>query len=192
MLTWLQRDADGKKPLLRELLELGLLIIFVVIPFRMFIATPYIVSGASMSTTYETGHYLIINKLFYTQSGEVKRGDVLVVDSPVDEEKDYIKRVIGLPGETVKIKDGTVTIFSPTLPQAGLVLDEPYTKNQTTGTQTTTLGPEEYFLMGDNRQNSFDSRSWGPLPAANIQGEPFVRLYPFGQIDWMPGRFIFE
>lgn len=171
----------------RELIEFALIVLLVVVPIRMFVAEPYIVTGVSMADTYATGHYLIINK-FEHHLGSIERGDVLVFRSPVEEEKFYIKRVIGLPGETVSIRDGQVFISTSTESEE-FALEEPYASSETYGTTRTELDAEEYFMMGDNRLQSFDSRSWGPLESSAIRGEPMIRLFPFGKINLMPGRY---
>lgn len=182
---WRPHPETGEKTWWREVVEFVLLVVLIVLPFRFFIAEPYIVSGVSMSKTFETGHYLIINKFWHNYS-EVERGDVLVFQSPVEENKYYIKRVIALPGETIEIANAQVTI-SPTKGES-FVLDESYSANPTHTHTNLELGPGEYFMMGDNRAQSFDSRAWGVLNEELIRGEPFVRLYPFSDIGLMPGR----
>ena len=170
----------------RELVEFALIVVVVVLPIRYFVAEPYIVTGVSMADTYATGHYLIINK-FEHKMGGIERGDVLVFRSPAEEDKFYIKRAIGLPGETISIHDGSVYLVSEDGSET--LLEEPYTSSETYGTTRVTLGDSEYFMMGDNRLESFDSRSWGPLESESIRGEPMLRLFPFSQIDFMPGRY---
>ena len=184
-LTAVRPGPNSEKTWAREVLEFGLLVVIIVIPFRMFVAEPYIVSGVSMSETYETGHYLIINKFWHKISSS-ERGDVLVFRSPTEPSKFYIKRVIALPGETIAINDSQVTIIDNS--GVSFVLDEPYIKNDTRARLEITMGDEEYFMMGDNRANSFDSRAWGPLDSSHIRGEPVIRLFPFTMINLMPGR----
>lgn len=184
---WTDTNPQGGKTLTRELIEFVLLIVLVVLPFRYFVAEPYIVSGVSMSETFETGHYLIINK-FWHKISQPERGDVLVFRSPIEEDKFYIKRVIGLPGETVSITQSRVAVTT----ESGetIVLEEDsYTSNPTFANVEVSLEEGEYFMMGDNRAQSFDSRAWGPLDESMIRGEPIIRLYPFSQINTMPGRY---
>lgn len=183
---WTQPNAQGGKTLARELVEFVLLVVLVVLPFRYFVAEPYIVSGVSMSNTFETGHYLIINK-FWHKVSDPHRGDVLVFRSPVETDKYYIKRVIALPGETVIIDQSQVVIEQ--VNGERITLDEPYTSNPTFANIEVTLEEGEYFMMGDNRAQSFDSRAWGPLDESYIRGEPIIRLFPFGLLDTMPGRY---
>lgn len=168
-----------------EILKFALLAALVVIPFRVFVAEPYIVQGASMSPTFETGHYLIIDKFSHKISG-AERGDVVVFKYPNDPNKFFIKRIIGLPGETVSIQDREVSVR---VTDGGefQVLDEPYIKNNTQNNVTTDLGSGEYFVMGDNRGNSSDSRSWGPLDEELIKGTALIQLYPFDHIRLHPG-----
>ncbi len=168
----------------KELLKLALLSLVIVVPFRLWIAQPFVVEGASMYPTFKNGDYLIVDELSYRFEAPA-RGSVLVFKYPKDPSKSFIKRVIGLPGEIVSIKDGVVTITSAQYPQ-GLVLEESYVEWTKADTLTYTLGQGEYFVMGDNRAQSADSRLWGPVPAKDIVGRPFIRALPFGVF---PGDF---
>ena len=185
--------ALEKKPVrgagfLRELVTFVIIAVCIIYPFRKFVAEPYIVSGSSMSPTFETGHYLIIDKISYRFNAP-QRDDVIVMKFPEDTSRDFIKRIIGLPGETVEIKDGTVTIFNAENPK-GFTLDESFIKFPKSDTMNYTLTSGEYFVMGDNRAGSYDSRSWGPLPEVDIIGKPLVRLYPFDMINILPGSLV--
>lgn len=156
---------------------------------RFFIAAPYVVSGASMEPTFFDWQYLIIDKLVYAVK-EPERGDVVVFRLPQDANRSLIKRIIGIPGDTVKISGSTVAISNASRPD-GFILDEPYieAKNAVTADHLeTTLGEGEYFVLGDNRHVSADSRLWGKLPQANIAGRVDVRLFPFGAISVLPGQ----
>jgi signal peptidase I len=180
--------AIKKSSLWTELLTFIVIAVFIVLPFRWFIAEPYIVSGTSMSPTFETGHYLIVDKISYDFS-KPQRDDVIVMIYPDDTSEDFIKRIIGLPGETVSINNGVVSIFAPgsTTP---IVLNEPFVKFPGgIVNQTVTLTSSQYFVMGDNRAGSFDSRYWGPLPAKDIIGKPVVRLWPLADIGFEPGQY---
>jgi len=171
--------------LLKELATFAFIAVCIIYPFRKYVAEPYIVSGASMSPTFETGHYLIIDKVSYKFRPH-QRDDVIVMKFPEDTSRDFIKRVIGLPGETVQIKDGVVTIINIAHPE-GLKLDEPFVKYPKLDNTTITLSTREYFVMGDNRAGSYDSRAWGPLPVEDIIGKPLLQLYPLDHIDIHPG-----
>ena len=160
----------------KEIVKLALIALVIVIPFRAYIAKPFLVNGASMDPTFETGDYLIVDEVTY-QFKEPARGSVMVFKYPKDPSKSFIKRVIGLPRETVSIKDGEVTIFNDSYKE-GFTFDEPYVKFEKKENLELTLGEEEYFVMGDNRIGSADSRLWGPVPKENIVGRPLVRFYP--------------
>jgi signal peptidase I len=155
---------------------------------RFFIAAPYVVSGASMIPTFYDYHYLIIDRVTY-EFEQPQRGDVIVLDLPSDTSRALIKRVIGLPGETVSLSGTTVTVSNAEHPD-GFVLAEPYLDPNNLGGPTdmsVTLGPDQYFVLGDNRRVSADSRSWGLLPKKDIVGRAFLRLFPFDKIGILPG-----
>jgi len=161
----------------KELIKLVFISLVIVIPFRLYIAKPFIVNGASMDPTFETGNYLIVDELTYQFHGP-ERGSVLIFKYPVDPSKSFIKRVIGLPGETVSISKSEVTIFNAENPD-GFTLEEPYIEFKKEDTETRyVLGEGEYFVMGDNRIGSADSRAWGPVPETNIIGRPIIRFFP--------------
>lgn len=160
---------------------------------RFFIATPYVVSGASMEPTFADWEYLIVDKVIYDIE-EPERGDVIVFTLPGDSNRSLIKRVIGLPGETVLIRGANVSIVNDENP-SGFTLSEPYVnpKNASSGDIVkTTLGDGEYFVLGDNRRVSADSRVWGMLPEKNVTGRVDVRLFPLDAISILPGRVRFE
>lgn len=164
-----------------------LAVLIVVLPIRFFVAKPFIVSGASMDPTFATWHYLIIDQLSY-RLHDPQRGDVITFRFPQDPSRFFIKRIIGLPGETVTLDGYTVTITNTEHPN-GFILNEPYIadKNQKRTNMVITLGSDEYFVMGDNRLESADSRYWGPLEQNRIIGRAFVRLFPLDQIGILPG-----
>ena len=193
------------KSFLKETAYIIVISLVIVLPIRAFIAQPYIVSGASMDNTYQDGNYLIVDEISY-RFNEPKRGDVIVLKAPVSalllqklattSNIDYIKRIIGLPGETVEINGDEVKIYNTENPD-GKVLTESYInidKNITSPfsdiKEKITLKTGEYFVMGDNRHNSSDSRLWGILPKANIIGKSLIRLFPFNEIGINPGQNI--
>ncbi len=171
---------------LAEIFRFAVIALVIVIPFRMFIAQPFIVSGASMSPTFETGQYLIIDQVSYRFDAP-HRGDVVIFRFPEDTTKFFIKRIIGLPGEKIEIQGTDVVITPPS--GEPFRLDEPYVAaaNGKNDFLTHTLGEAEYFVMGDNRSASSDSRVWGPVPARNVVGRAFVRLLPVDELDLYPG-----
>jgi signal peptidase I len=169
-----------------EILRFSLIALIIVVPVRMFVAQPFIVSGASMEQTFHTGEYLIVDQLTY-HARTAKRGEVIVFRYPKDPSKFFIKRVIGVPGDTISIEGNTVRITNAAYPN-GFILDEPYIAKMTPGpTVTETLGDREYFVMGDNRDQSSDSRVWGVLQEDRIVGRAFVRLFPPKEFDYLPG-----
>jgi signal peptidase I len=181
-------QTEKKEHPILEIVKFLVLAAIIVIPIRAYVAQPFVVNGASMDPTYATGQYLIVDELSYKFESP-KRGDVIVFKYPIDPSKYFIKRIIGLPGETVSLKNGVVTITSNRLPTP-LVLDEPYIKlSKTDGSddQVVTLeqgtSTKNYFVMGDNRVASLDSRFWGVLPEKLIIGRAFVRLFPFDKVS---------
>lgn len=182
-------SEPGKGPsafeIIWETVRYALIAALIIIPIRTFIAQPFVVSGNSMYPTFHNGEYLIVNELAKYQ-GVYNRGDVVILRYPNDPSKYFIKRVIGLPGETVSIKNGVVSITSSKI-TTPLVLDEPYVKNPKIDNSSRTLDNEEYFVMGDNRAQSSDSRIWGPVPARLMDGKALLRLFPFTQIALHPG-----
>ncbi|MEK7579476.1 MAG: signal peptidase I [Patescibacteria group bacterium] len=180
-----------KEPtLLSELIRFALITLFIVVPIRVFIAQPFIVSGSSMDPTFENGEYLIVDEITY-RLDEPKRGDVIIFKYPQDTSKFFIKRIIGLPDETVLVEGSKITITNKSRPE-GLTLDEAYLIHPTHSNIRITLADDEYFVMGDNRPASSDSRIWGALPRNLIVGRAFVRLLPLGKIDAFPGVHRYE
>lgn len=171
----------------RELLNFALIVIFIVLPIRFFVAQPFVVVGSSMEPTFLNNDYLIVDELSY-RFNDPKRGDVVIFKyhNSEDDQKYFIKRVIALPGETIDINNGKVTIKNDASPE-GFILDETYIKEPPTNNMTVTLPENEYFVMGDNRGVSFDSRSWGALPKDEIVGKAFIRLLPLRKADILPG-----
>lgn len=161
----------------RFLFETGktlLVALLIVIPLRLFVAQPFFVRGASMDPTFSNGDYLIIDELSYRFSLP-KRGDVIVFRYPGDPSQFFIKRVIGLPGETISSAEGRVSVehFGQRI-----ILEESYLNVETTGMTPITAGPNEYVMLGDNRSASSDSRRWGVLPRENIIGRVFLIVWP--------------
>lgn len=170
-----------------EILRFAVIALIIVLPIRIFVAQPFIVSGASMEETFHDNEYLIVDQLTY-QFEDPERGDVVIFRYPRDPSKFFIKRVIGLPGDTVTIANDTVTITNDTVP-GGFTLTEPYVHSTTDGELTETLGPGEYFVMGDNRAASSDSRVWGTLERDKIIGRALLRLFPLGEAEMFPGAY---
>ncbi len=168
-----------------ELLKLALVAAIIILPIRMFVAQPFIVSGASMDPTFASGQYLIVDELSYRFQAP-ERGQVIIFHYPKDTTQFFIKRIIGLPGETVQIQNGSIYITE--VGGKTLTLNEPYVKNVGNGSDMTRkLGADEYFVMGDNRPESSDSRTWGTLPTKDIVGRAFLRLLPYDKMNIFPG-----
>lgn len=168
-----------------ETIRYALVAALIIIPIRTFVAQPFVVSGNSMFPTFKNGEYLIVNETT-KYIGTYERGDVVILRYPNDPSKYFIKRVIGLPGETISIQGGIVSITSEQQ-KTPLILDEPYVKNVKLDTSVRTLANDEYFVMGDNRAQSSDSRVWGPVPKKLMDGKALVRLFPASSISLYPG-----
>jgi signal peptidase I len=159
-----------------EMLQIAAIAIAIILPVRYFLVQPFIVKGASMEPSYYENEYLIIDELTY-RFRDPLRGETVVFHPPGNESQYYIKRVIGLPGETVEIRDGHIIIYNDEYLN-GITLDESYLSEETEGKQRVQLGQGEYFLMGDNRDASLDSRAIGPIPFENITGKVWIRGLP--------------
>lgn len=170
-----------------EMVKFIFLSLLIVIPIRVFIAQPFVVSGESMFPTFKNGDYLIIDEISYKLKNP-ERGDVTVFRYPNDTKKFFIKRIIGMPNETVQIENNKITIFNSQNPN-GFVLKEPYIKNIADNNLSFALKENQYFVMGDNRPNSSDSRYWGPVEKELLIGKAFVRLLPINNIDFAPGDY---
>jgi signal peptidase I len=190
-LNWSDDEDQKAKPerkenSLVEIIRFSIIALLIVIPVRMFIAQPFIVSGASMKETFHNGEYLIVDQISYHLNSP-ERGDVVIFRYPKDPSKFFIKRIIGVPGDTITIEGNTVNIINETNPN-GFILNEPYIKSMKPNvTITEELGEREYFVMGDNRDESSDSRVWGVLQEERIIGRAFLRLYPPQVMSVLPG-----
>lgn len=153
------------------LLILGLL-------FRFFILQPFVVDGNSMEPNFHDQEYLLVNQLTY-RLRPPERGETIIFRFPKNPQEDYIKRIIGLPGETVEIADGQILINSQLLDEKYLTADEQTIANGGLTPFEKILGSDEYFVMGDNRTHSSDSREWGAVPKKNIIGRAWLVVYPW-------------
>lgn len=160
--------AFGGQSILRDIVETLLLtlVIFLVVNT---LTGRYQVRGSSMEPSLHSGQYLIVSKVHY-MLGQPQRGDIVVFEPPNGSYEDYIKRIVGLPGETVEAREGAIWID-------GYRLEEPYT-SRIPYSGTWELGDDEYFVLGDNRPNSSDSHTWGTLPRENIVGKAWVCYWP--------------
>lgn len=166
-------------------IALALIIVF---PIRIYIAQPFIVDGRSMYPTFEDNEYLIVNETIKLTQ-DYRRGDPVILHYPDDPSRYFIKRLVGLPGETITVKGGVTTISGPTHKEP-LVLNEPYVRDSQRKFEdnvTRALGPDEFFVMGDNRKESYDSRYFGVVPRSDMDGRPYLRLFPFSSFSVNPG-----
>lgn len=173
---------------IREWMQVIVVALVISLPIRFFVAEPFVVNGASMDPTFSTGQFLIVDRLTY-RFEKPSRGDVIIFQYPNDPATYYIKRIIGLPGEIVSIKDGRVFVASST-GATPVELTEAYIApaHASHDTLTTSLDSTQYFVMGDNRAQSSDSRVWGPLDSHFIVGRPIVRLLPLTSLSILPGE----
>ena len=156
--------------------------LLIVIPIRAYVAQPFIVSGVSMVPAFQDGEYLIVDELSY-HFAPPARDEVIVFKYPKDPSKYFIKRIIGLPGETVTIQNNQISVASN---GQKIVINKPVIPNQILAPGTFNLGPKQYFVLGDNRNMSLDSRVWGPVPENLITGRVLFRLFPFGRAGLWP------
>jgi len=182
------RDPEPKKgSAWGDTIRFALLAIIIVAPIRMFIAQPFIVKGSSMDPTFATGQYLIVDEISY-RFNEPERGDIIILRYPRDPSKFFIKRIVGLPSEYIEIDGGKVTVIDKTTDKK-TVLDEPYVEFEKSDNLYRQLEDEEYFVMGDNRARSSDSRMWGPVDRDLIVGRAVLRLLPVASAELLPGEY---
>lgn len=164
-----------------EVLQIIFISSAIIIPIRYFLIQPFYVKGASMEPNFYDSEYLIIDELTY-RTRVPERGEIVVFRYPRDPSEFFIKRVIGLPGETVQIGDGHVTIFNTDHPN-GVLLNEPYLGDVlTSGTKNVTLASDEYYVLGDNRGESMDSRIFGPVTRDHFIGRVWIRGLPVNRV----------
>ena len=162
--------------LIFEVVKVVLISLAIILPVRMFLIQPFYVEGASMEPSFYDKEYLIINEITY-RFNEPQRGEVIVFKYPKNPRQYYIKRIIGLPGETIEIRDGQVHINNE-------ILGEEYIELLSSDNRrTVVLGDNEYFVLGDNRKNSSDSRIFGPLKGKYIIGKVWFRGWPLERIS---------
>ncbi|MEK7154414.1 MAG: signal peptidase I [Patescibacteria group bacterium] len=169
-----------------ETIKVVIISLAIIIPIRYFLVQPFFVKGASMEATFDDGDYILIDEISY-RFKEPSRGDVIIFRYPLDQSQFFIKRVVGLPEETVEIKNDRVIIYNKQRPE-GFALNEPYLMpgQNTTGSLRIKLDPNEYFVLGDNRLQSSDSRRWGPVNRSLITGRVFLRAWPINKFGELP------
>ena len=163
-----------------EIAKIVVISLAIIIPIRYYLIQPFFVRGASMEPNFSDGQYLVINEIGY-RFDDPGRGDVVVFKYPLDPSQYYIKRIVGLPGEKIEIKDNSIFIYSSESSE-NITLNESYYLPEgriTRGNINVQLNDQEYFVLGDNRSASSDSRQWGALPRENIIGRVWLRAWPF-------------
>ncbi len=173
--------AQSPKGFIIELIKIVLIALAIIIPIRYFLFQPFYVRGASMEPNFYDNEYLIIDEITYRFS-DPQRGDVIVISVPQKKSEFLIKRIIGLPDETIEITNNQVIIYSSGYLD-GQVLKEDYLGEgiQTPGNKKVELGSNEYYVLGDNRPVSLDSRNFGSLSGDSIVGRAWLRVWPFSQ-----------
>ncbi|MFH0956217.1 MAG: signal peptidase I [Candidatus Falkowbacteria bacterium] len=168
-----------------ELIKVVVISLAIIIPVRYYLIQPFYVKGASMEPNFYDKEYLIIDEISY-RFNEPARGDIIVFRYPRNPEEYFIKRIIGLPGEKIQIKDGFAYVYNEENPQ-GVKLGEPYLtvddKTYALNEEVIILSGSEYYVLGDNRNSSKDSRSFGPVDKKLITGKVLLRGWPFNRID---------
>lgn len=174
-----------------ELMKLVLIVIILAAAIRYFLISPYQVDGNSMVPTLADKDYLLVEKVNFVFK-QPARGDIIVFRYPLNPKVNYVKRIIGLPGEKVLIKAGKISIVNSQYP-SGIELQEGYISTDVTtsvmgdlGEKSWKINTNEYFVLGDNRAHSDDSRSWGIVPKENILGKVWLEVYPtnhFGFVE---------
>jgi signal peptidase I len=194
-----QAEQESMKDFIIEVVKMFFLAIIIIVPVRMFLFQPFIVRGASMEPNFSEKQYLIINEFGYKNTPvtvlgknlvtiqprkDLHRSDIVVFRAPNNEKQYYIKRVIGLPGERIVVDNGEVMIYNTQNPE-GYVLDESAylpEGRKTNGTRDVTLKDDEYYVLGDNRPASSDSRSFGPLHKDAVIGRVLLRAWPINEV----------
>ena len=171
-----------------ETVKIVVISLIVIVAIRTYVMQPFFVSGKSMEPNFHDGDYLIVDEISY-RLDEPKRGDVIIFRYPKNTKEFFIKRIVGLPGERVEIKDSGITIYNNEN-QDGMTLDEDVyipLDTKTTGSYDTILKDDEYYVLGDNRNASADSRIWGVLEEHFIIGKAWIRAWPVGDFSVFEG-----
>ena len=182
-LQWLKRTVVASALFLVEFFKIAVVAGVTIVLVRYFLFKPFYVKGASMEPNFYDHEYLIIDEVNYRLHDPV-RGEVIVFRHPENPKEYFLKRIVGLPGERVRVSGGRVSIYNRSYPE-GLALAESYlsTTTITGGDLTITLGPDQFFVLGDNRGNSYDSRRFGPVDRPAIVGRAWFRGWPFGRMQ---------
>lgn len=176
-----KKEVMSFRQSLWEFVKFAAIAALIVVPIRMWIAQPFIVSGSSMSPNFENGEYLVVDEFSY-KFKDPQRGDVVIFRYPEVPSKFFIKRIVGLPNEIIEINKNNLYVYNKNYP-SGILINENYIDPSLNNPSATInmkvqLDEKEYFVLGDNRPVSSDSRSWGALPANLIVGRAWIRLWP--------------
>jgi signal peptidase I len=184
-------QPERKGNMVFEILKYTFISLIFVVPFRIYVAQPFIVSGLSMTNTLKPSEYLVVDQLTYRRTEPV-RGDVVIFKYPLDPSIFFVKRLIGLPGETVRIDRGVVTIQGASTTEQ-VRIDEPYVSSEALPGPPIEikLAADEYYVLGDNRKESSDSRAWGPLQKKFLVGRAYARIFPITRAAILPGEYRF-
>jgi len=166
-----------------DTIKIVVISLIVIVGIRSFVIQPFFVNGQSMEPNFHDGDYLIVNEINY-RFDDPKRGDVIIFHYPRNPKEFFIKRVIGLPGEKIEIRNNEITIYNKENPD-GLMLDEIYIPKDiiTSKSYSQELKNDEYYVLGDNRIASADSRVWGVLEKHFIVGKAWIRAWPFDKFS---------
>ncbi len=165
-----------------EIIKVAFIAALIVVPIRYFLFQPFIVRGASMEPSFFSGDYLIVDQISY-RFNDPQRGEVIVFNYPLDKSQRFIKRIIGLPGETIEIRSNEIIINDK---EEKTLVDEEYIFPDLSPSEESLvfyLQEDEYLVLGDNRNSSSDSREWGPIKEDDITGRVLVRLFPFNEFS---------
>src|SRR3989338_2409215 len=181
----MKKVFDELGRILMDFVETFIMALAIFIVVYMFLLQPHHVQGQSMMPTFEDNDYILTDKITY-RFKKPSRGDVVVFRSPQNPKTDYIKRIIAIPGEKVKVEDGRYFVYNNDHTN-GVIISEPYlpesvlTKPGSMAKEGEfyTVPDNQYFVSGDNRNHSSDSRDWGAVPRDNIVGKALLRYWPF-------------
>ncbi|MCF7835678.1 MAG: signal peptidase I [Candidatus Marinimicrobia bacterium] len=178
-----KKEGSSFKKSVWEFSKFVIIAVVVVVPIRLWVAQPFIVSGSSMVPNFENGEYLIVDEFSY-HFREPGRGEVIIFRYPQDPSRFFIKRIIGLPKEKIEIEDSVITIYNDDFPE-GMTINESYLQEglKTNNDMIMILDENEYFVLGDNRPMSSDSRTWGSLEKDMVIGRAWIRLWPLNKIS---------
>ncbi len=195
-----EKEQESMKDFIIEVVKMFFLALIIIVPVRMFLFQPFIVRGASMEPNFSEKQYLIINEFGYKNTPinvlgknlvtikprkDLEQGEIIVFRAPIDQKQYYIKRVVGLPGDTVEIDNGVVMIYNEQNPEGRVIDENSYLPEgrKTNGTIKVVVGENEYYVLGDNRAASSDSRTFGPIQKDDVIGKVLLRAWPLGNME---------